>query len=63
MSNTVGYGSEFIKRDYIALQRFMEKVLTSTPVQKILVMWDVLVVNGMRQSSIILLRSNLIIIL
>ena len=57
------YESALIKIDAIGLGWFTETVLTSTPVEKILVLWDVLVVNGMGQSLIIWLRSNLIIIL
>ena len=57
------YGSALIKIDAIGLGGFTETVLTSTPVKKMLVMLDVLVVNGMGQSLIIWLRSNLIIIL
>ena len=49
------YGSVLIKRDSIDLWGFINTELTSRPVQEILVMWDVLLVNGMMHSSIFLL--------
>ena len=45
-----GYGSEFIKKYYIDLGGFLETLLISTSVKIRLVLWGVLVVNGMRQS-------------
>ena len=42
------YGSALIKRDDMGLRGIMEIELTGTSAQTVLVMWDVLVVNGMR---------------
>ena len=44
------YESEFIKRGNIVLRGFIDMALTITSGQKALVMWNILVVNGMRQS-------------
>ena len=44
------YGSLLIKRGTIGLRRFIVMLLTSTSGQKILVIWNVEVVNRMRQS-------------
>ena len=49
-----GYGSALIKIGAIGLGGFMEIPLTITSGEKILVMWDFLVVNGTRQSLIFL---------
>ena len=57
------YGSVLIKRGAIGLRGFMEMTLTINPGHKILVMWDVLVVNGTIQSLIFLFERILIAIL
>ena len=48
------YGSALIKRGAIGLGEFMEMLLKINSVQNILLMWDVFVVNGTRQSLIFL---------
>ena len=48
------YGSALIKRGAIGLGGFMEMLLKINSVQNILLMWDVFVVNGTRQSLIFL---------
>ena len=52
MSKRGVYGISLIKIGAIGLGGFIDIPLTITSGQNILVMWDVLVVNGMRQSLI-----------
>ena len=54
MRKTLVYGSALIKIDDIGLGGLMEMPLTIPSGQNILVMRDILVVNGMRQSLIFL---------